>query len=252
MIADDLDIPPLEDMSHVIERKPVLSKPILKQTQLDTVPVQAAPKAPKKEFQGLKKGFFSQPKVKNPSKNVKKEEIPYIKANQTKNPLEFDQVRDAMASKLDQSRKDWMTPSFISKIEKSPVLKKAFEDDRFLEMSRRLVQDPVTTLQECQRDSPHWMLALREFSGLLGEAFEEKANVDTTGLDSFEKGLVDRVMNDSKLQDALKDLQIQKLLMDLKTNQNPYYLSQILGSCSTDMKQKIQLLIQSGLVSVQQ
>jgi hypothetical protein len=94
-----------------------------------------------------------------------------------------------------------MTPQFLEKIDQSPVLRKAFQDPRFLQMSQELVKNPIQTLQQCQLHFPEWMEALKEFSGLLGEAFEAKANeVDTSGLDEFERGLVNRVVKDERVQ----------------------------------------------------
>jgi hypothetical protein len=201
MISEDFDdVPPLEDMSHVVDIKKKVEQP---------KPLTAAQKP--KEFSGLKKGFFSAPKTTKPKSTPKPivvdEDIPFIKPQTTKSSLEFEEVRNAMASQIDQTRSgkmdslEWMTPQFLDKIDKSPVLRKAFQDPRFLRMSQELVKDPVKTLQQCQQQFPEWMEALREFSGLLGEAFEAKANeVDTSGLDEFEKNLVNRVMKDQHVQ----------------------------------------------------
>jgi hypothetical protein len=248
------DVPPLEDMSHILDIKskiPFLQTP------------KAAAQQPKQtkstEFQGLKKGFFSTTTRPKPKKSkIIQEEIPLIKPQTTRNPLEFDQVRDAMASQLDQSRtgisysSDWMSPSFLGKIERSTILAKAFQDPRFLQMSQQLARDPVRTLEMCKKEHPEWMEALREFSGMLGEVFEKKANqVDTSGLNDFERDIVERVMKDPKVQEALKDSRIQQLLFDLKSNQNPLLVQQFLKDACPDIQQKVQVLIKSGLLSIQ-
>jgi hypothetical protein len=99
MISEDFDdVPPLEDMSHMVDIK----------KKVDVKP-KAVPKETKpKEFSGFKKGFFSAPKTKKTkpvTKPIMKEDdIPFIKPQTAKSSLEFAEVRDAMASQLDQTR----------------------------------------------------------------------------------------------------------------------------------------------------
>ncbi len=97
-----------------------------------------------------------------------------------------------------------MTPSFIEKIEKSPVLRKAFQDERFLAISQQLARDPIATIQKVSKELPHFIPALQEFTALIGETMEEKAQEEELKklpkLDDFEQGLIDRVMSDEKVQ----------------------------------------------------
>lgn len=97
-----------------------------------------------------------------------------------------------------------MTPAFMEKIDKSPVLRKAFQDARFLAISQQLAKDPVATIQRVSKEMPHFIPALQEFTALIGETMEQKALEEERKkqppLDSFEQGLVDRVMGDTKVQ----------------------------------------------------
>lgn len=112
-------------MSHIINKLKVASQ------QQDSRPIKSAPpktnppsttvadgktKPEKKEFSGLQKGFFSsKPKVKaktnpksiTPAKPIKdNDDIPFIKASteKQKNPLEFSEIKEAMASQFEKTR----------------------------------------------------------------------------------------------------------------------------------------------------
>lgn len=174
------------------------------------------------QFQGLKKGFFSAtPKSKTPQIKHPEPSLTYIEAKKS-DPLVFKEVQESMASKFEKSRSEWMTPSFLDRIEKSPVLSKAFQDPNFLQMSQELIKDPVTTLKKCADSYPQWLAAIQEFAGLLGETFEAKADEleAKQPLSEFEQRLIDRVQKDPKVQDALKDPQVQSLLAQLQSNPN--------------------------------
>jgi hypothetical protein len=89
----------------------------------------------------------------------------------------------------------------MDRIDKSPVLKKAFQDPRFLTISQQLARDPLNTMKMVSERHPEYLEALKEFSGLLGEVMEQKAEEqEKPKLDPFEQGLVDNVMKDIKIQ----------------------------------------------------
>ncbi|KAJ3317976.1 hypothetical protein HDV06_001008 [Boothiomyces sp. JEL0866] len=256
MIKDE--VPPLEDMTeYLASRKAAapITNPVRKPAPVS--------KSKDKQFTGLKKGFFDQPNAKPDSNTVAKkivskdDDIPFIKSNPTKNSLEFEEVKSAMATQLDQNRKEWMTPEFLDRIDKSPVLQKAFQSPQFLQLMSEMSKDPISTFKKCENKFPQYLEALKEFAGLLGSAFEQKAEEkerleleeNMAKLNPFEQDLVKKVMSNTELQNALKNPKMQHLLMQLQTN--PPYLTECLRSADPDMKKHIKLLMEAGLLQLQ-
>jgi hypothetical protein len=94
-----------------------------------------------------------------------------------------------------------MTPDFLDRIEKSPVLRKAFQDERFLVISQELARDPVNTMKKVSQHMPEFLDALREFTALIGDQMTKKAEeMEAPKLDASEQALVDRVMKEPAVQ----------------------------------------------------
>ncbi|KAJ3344873.1 hypothetical protein HDU91_007525, partial [Kappamyces sp. JEL0680] len=251
MIADD-DVPPLEDMSDYLQTaaaKRTASKPV--QTPKPTPSISSQPAKAEKQFAGMAKGFFASKPKKAPAKTAPAppaKDVPFLRGNRNAidNPLEIQELKDKMASQFEATRNEWMTPAFLAKIDKSPVLSKAFQDPRFLAFSQELAGNPIATMQKVAQQAPEYLDALREFSGLIGEAMEEQANrsAPTTAkdppLDEFEQGLVDKVLSDQAVQNALRDPEIQQLLFKLKNGDPSITLPYLLRTASPAMKAKIQ------------
>ena len=128
---DDLDVPPLEDMSGIIKNMKKTSlastehvRPITAQlsSKKESKISLERNKLKEKEFSGLQKGFFSSkatsvPKTvqatvqtsnpKSGQKVAEKDDIPFLKASverNQKNPLEFSEIREAMTSQFEKTR----------------------------------------------------------------------------------------------------------------------------------------------------
>ncbi|KAI8906288.1 hypothetical protein EDD86DRAFT_248583 [Gorgonomyces haynaldii] len=214
--------PPLENLSGLIKKKKQLPPQAPKEEIVVKEP-------PRKEFQGLRKGFFDQ----KPQKQTK---IPYIEPKKTKqDSLRLDQVTQNMAAHLDQTRQEWMTPQFLDKLEKSPVLLKALNDPGFAIACQEMAQNPQKAFEKYQ-SKPEWINALREFSGFLGEALEQKEDK----LPKHEQQLVDR--------ECLKDPDVQRVLVQLQ--QKPLF-NEIMSRQKPETRSKIQLLMQAGLLQIQ-
>lgn len=223
MICEEFDdVPPLEDMTHLLyqinkisnttkakaQSNPTASTPIMAVKATSPTPAyKAVPVIPIKEFAGLQKGFFSSnPKPKSAKKPS--DDLPFIKHNAQKhNPFEIKEIQDLhVKAQVEQSKHDWMTPAFLESIQKSPTLIKAFQDPSFLALSQELAKDPVRTMQKVAQSQPKYLEALKEFSSLIGEAMDLKAKVmDSNGfkaeeLNEFEQQLIKKVKSDSKVQ----------------------------------------------------
>ena len=56
------------------------------------------------------------------------EDHTHVKAQDPSDNLRFEEVQNAMTSKLEQTKDEWCTPGFMEKIMKSPRLMAAFSD----------------------------------------------------------------------------------------------------------------------------
>jgi hypothetical protein len=68
-----------------------------------------------------------------------------------------------------------MTSEFISRIEGNPQLAKAFSDPEFQRATELLSKDPEAAFRKYSKERPDLLLALREFSGLLGDQLDKLA-----------------------------------------------------------------------------
>lgn len=101
-----------------------------------------------------------------------------------------------------------MTPDFLNRIEKSPVLSKAFQDPRFLQLSQELAKDPINTMKKVANTMPQYIEALKEFSALIGDAMEKIADKreGEPELDDREQALVNAVMKNPRVQVNIPDI----------------------------------------------
>ena len=233
--GDESDVPPLEDMSSFLREKtlskPVvvgLTKPVSVKAVIDNLAASSSLEIPpkKREFAGLKKGFFK--KNEKLVSDSKSDSIPFLKGIKNSNSLEIKSLKKA----FDDTRDQWLTPSFLDEIERSPVLAAAFQEPLFCEISQKLDQDPIGTMKYVSESHPKYLEALRQFSLLMGQAMEDKAKemggnvkdqfgggakvhmmetkqtnlvmekqqVQETPLNDFERGLVEKVMCDPVVQ----------------------------------------------------
>ena len=113
-----------------------------------------------------------------------------------------------------------MTSEFLDRIERNPVLARAFGDPEFQNAIQALTRNPKAAFEKYTKERPDLVLALREFSGLLGDqmdtmgsATENNASNTTTSsgknveipddLPGHEKELIRRVQSDPEVQVSL-------------------------------------------------
>lgn len=240
MINDDLP-PPLEDMSAFLAKRTAPITSVRSNTQSLSVSGVTVPKCKSDNktagFSGLKKGFFdSKP-------TIKVAEIPLLKPkNPSKNPLVIDQVQNALPST------DWITSDILEKIEKSPVLSKAFQDPMFTTAISEMTSNAPDALKKYQKERPDLILALEEFAKLMGNQVSNVAiSQIPKDIPRHEQELLKNVIQNPNVQEALKDSKIQKILSSAA--KDPLALSRALHDGSPDIKKKIQLLLQAGILS---
>lgn len=199
--VDDSDIPPLEDMTELIDQVNMLRKDVLPGRPMESSKIPTDPSTKKitesssknhslaqsqsqKSFGGFKKGFLNNPKPKkgkSPSlaEPRKKDDIPVIKP---KNPeqknkgMEIPEVQEAMKSNIPSlENKDWITEDLLKKIEGNPSLAKLLMDPKFTAALSQVQTDPMKAMAMLS-SNPEMQKALQEFSALLGEHFTSLGN----------------------------------------------------------------------------
>lgn len=234
-MIDDEFPPPLEDMSAFLSTRTAskfstVSSPMSQEAKISK---------PKGEFTGLKKGFFDS----KPSKKVS--DITVLKPkNPSKNPLVLDDVQRNIPPS-----NNWITADILEEIEKSPVLSKAFQDPMFTTAISEMASNASDALKKYQKERPDLILALKEFSKLMGNQLSNVAiSQIPKDLPSHEQELLKNVFQNSDLQEALKDSTIQKILAN--ASKDPLALSRALHDGSPEIKRKIQLLLHAGILSI--
>ncbi|KAJ3105260.1 hypothetical protein HDU97_008283 [Phlyctochytrium planicorne] len=184
-----------------------------------------------------------------PGTAKKKEEITMLKPKVSKqDELKFDEVQETIKQQMNSlNQKEWMTKEFIERIEKNPALARALSDPEFQQATQEMQTNPHAAFAKYSKKRPDLILALREFSGLLGDQLEK---MDSTGarhqtqaassngnkfnipddLPDHEKTLVAKVLGDKDLQvpfsfireltlkSILQDPAMQKLLLSIRNN----------------------------------
>ncbi|TPX67248.1 hypothetical protein SpCBS45565_g03966 [Spizellomyces sp. 'palustris'] len=284
MATIDDDVPPLEDMTQEIERLHAIRG--IKNVKANQVNSTGTTSVRGKDqvmmnhqaqsaYSGLKKGFLNggnsarKTSVVATKSTTPATDIPLIKPKQSPTDnLRIDEVQAAMRSQMSLlDRQEWLTPEFLEKIERNPVLTRALTDPVFQKAATELSRDPQAAFKKYAATRPDLMAALREFAGLLGDALggladqQEGQKVKESGkegasgfqipdeLPNHEKELVKRVMADPEVQEALRDPKIQKILMEAQ--KDPPSLAKALNTANKDVQGKLGCLLKCGLLQIQ-
>ncbi|KAJ3384683.1 hypothetical protein HDU84_002814 [Entophlyctis sp. JEL0112] len=253
---------------------------------------------PPSEFNGFKKGFFNNDAAKKPkavteisgtkvNDNTRRTDeletiAPKNATGENTSRFVFDEVQQAMRKKLAASTKDWLTPAFLEKIESHPLLSRAFADAQFQAVAQELMRNPADAFARCAQERPQYIVALREFCGLLGAQFESMATegpteagaknaalASTEGLAPHERDIVRRVQTDAELQRILRDPAVQSFLVSVKNNppelqrcvhfscvsttaanKNAKTQRRLLRETDDGMRAKIRRLMDAGILSI--
>ncbi|XP_071818853.1 uncharacterized protein [Apostichopus japonicus] len=196
----DDDVPPLEDMSDLLEqvkeiqktKSPSLKKPLTSAEDIKTLNTEtrshgiklpevqqrkekkAQPKGKDDSFMGLKKGFLlggfgdDKPKAKRKENN-----IPTIKPKLDKKEDSFKikEVQDALqrASPLLQN-KDWLSSDLLDKVEKHPYLAEVMANPDFTSVLSKFEKDPKGAAEQLH-NNPQLQHIFRDFCAILGDHF---------------------------------------------------------------------------------
>ncbi|XP_070567548.1 uncharacterized protein [Ptychodera flava] len=234
-------------------------------------------------------GSGTKPKPKSQAKSTSaakaEDDIPFIKAKDvsvggTSKAQPIPEVQEALRSSnpLLQS-KGWITDELLSTIEKRPDLMRKLADPKFSEALAKFQANPQLASREYESNTEVQKF-LTDFSGILGEHFTKLAYEDLVkpsqqpsgdqvrpgdirtregaGADIKEqrdhpepsaddmKQMQD-ILSKPDIQAALQDPKIQNLIELLRTR--PDDAQRIIRTADSEMKQKIQKLVDAGLLA---
>lgn len=279
-MADD-GPPPLEDMTEqLLERAKCQGNKLHPQPTVQ-LPKDAATAVHEKEtrtkrketntggeFGGLRKGFLSGSAVA--SKGVKAkvqssstgggavdDDIIRPKQKTSKSSgLEFPEVQETMKESFPfLNTQDWMTDNLLSKVEEDPVLSKAFHDPAMVQALAQFQTNPQLALAAA-KDKPEIQKFLQSFCALMGDHFtelgkaEERTRAPVSEIVPHEEAQMKEILLKPEVAKVLQDPAIQNLIQTLKTD--PIAAQQLLRSSSPNLKLKIRVLIDHGLLAIQQ
>ncbi|XP_047144472.1 uncharacterized protein LOC105847469 isoform X2 [Hydra vulgaris] len=278
------DVPPLEDLSDIITKfSPLNFKNSYKtneyleatdnendsRTKKINTLLQAP--TPKKTFKsedvknektsycGFKKGFLLKE-----DKSMKK--VIEIKKENVKDKNIIEEVQSAMFKQKDS--KDWITNDLLEKISAHPTLSKQFFDRRFGQIISQFQKNP-NDLMAIYKNDAEVLQFIREFSILMSNHFinlakkedrqkkienkkkiviEESTNLEESIHQRFDDEEVNRIISNPEMVSILQCKEIRHFFFHLKSN--PSKAQKLLNSANSDMRYKIQKLVDAGLLQM--
>jgi hypothetical protein len=212
-------------------------------------------------FGGLKKGFlcYNRDKPKSKKKPDPADSMPYIKTKKTENNLKISEVQDEMNKSfpLVANSKEWLTADMLDKIDSNPVLSRGLTDPNISKALEKFRTNPEEAMKENQKN-PQVMEFLQEFCKLMGDHFTSLADKrDSTHQEeqireclTEEEKKMKEALNDPKVQEVLRDANVQKLIELLKDDvtEAQRFLD---SNRSSEFQSKVRLLIDYGVLNVQ-
>ncbi|XP_052808084.1 uncharacterized protein LOC128236967 [Mya arenaria] len=224
------------------------------------------------------------------SKGKTLEEIPFVKKNDEaqESNFRFSEVQEAMSKTTEKllQNKEWVTDDLLKKLEKNEKLSKRLQDRKFVQAIGEFQRDPKTAMTK-YGNNPEVQEFFQDFCGLMGDHFNKLGDKVPGGGTSgssipqktsapgpvqtrTQRGGADLAVHSStdphqptaqdeaKMQDILADPEIRDILVDTKIQQlfetlrnNPGSAQRILQTADSDLRGKIQKLVQAGLLQFQ-
>ncbi|KAK3578855.1 hypothetical protein CHS0354_010213 [Potamilus streckersoni] len=217
---------------------------------------------------------------KKSEEKQKEEDIPFLQKKDTQDNLKLPEVFQTLINATDvlQKNTDWVTDDLMQKIEENKLLSRCLTDPRFAQAIADLKSNPAEAMTKYQNNAEVQRF-LQEFIGVMGSHFtklgeqqskntpsqpqrkiSEIATRSTTdGADLKVRSSTDpnqateediqqinRIVSNPEVREILQDPQIQKLFETLR--QNPDQGQRILQAADMTLRQKIQRLVDAGLL----
>lgn len=267
-MEDADDLPPLEDMSDLVDRIKDKQKSVTK-TEVQVLPSTDTkinkPKSVNKKssevgYGGLRKGFLfgskstsksaCKPK-QSPSVKVDYEVKPKLKPGEN---LVFNEVQENMKS--DQKLfgdKEWVTPDLLKNIEGNEKLFKQLSSPKFSKAVDMMQKDPKAAM-EYYKDQPDVQEFFKEFYKILGTHFtklgektDSVPNKTNIPQKSKEESEFEKTISNPEIRAILSKPMIQNLFTVLKSN--PEEGQHLFRTAPDSLKADVQALVKAGLLS---
>ena len=265
---DDDDIPPLEDMTTLVDQvkeKQKLQNPTTK--SFEHVVDEAEPAKPCKMqsqeksnvgFGGMKKGFLFGNSTAKSSKRVKKSaatsKTDYeVKASSNKKKLVFDEVQEAMnESKGLPAGTEWVTADLLKKVEGNEALSRKLADPKFSRALQWMQSDPKAAKEYYKNDKDVQEFFM-DFYKILGQHFTalgEQTN-SSKGASSQPKSedevRFEKILGQPEIKAILAKPSIKHLFTVLR--EMPEKGQHLFRSSDDELKADVQKLTEVGLLS---
>ena len=184
------------------------------------------------------------------------------------------EVQEAMMQKNPLLQTDkWLTEDLLTKIAKHPKLSKQIMDPRYSQALSLFQNDPEKAMQLCQQN-PEMKEFIQEFSALMGDHFTDLSSKENDSMksksnskvkeekdfvlretakqpksNSVEDAQVQSILSDPKMLSILQDEQVQQMMSLLRTE--PQKAHMFLQKGGRELQEKVQCLVQAGLLQVQ-
>ena len=274
------DVPPLEDMSEVLESFKAFNLHknghINESSNIDnsksdngsnittkfTESVNKKSK-PQKEF-GFMNGFLLSSNQEKKSKQ-KKEKIDYVvKATETSNnSLVFEEVKSEMNNYNMLNDNKWVTDELLSKVESNKKLFDQLSKPKFSQAIEMMKSNPEKALEFYKYDTEVQEF-FKSFYKLLGNHFTQLSDKDKKMKNSVEDNFlsevkpkpsdnfkdnaeVEKIVSDPDIRRILMKPQIQRLITLLK--ENPNEAMKVLNSGDSNIKSDINKLVSVGVLA---
>lgn len=258
-MSDCDDIPPLEDMSPVVERVKAMTiapeeteKKKVTNVAKKTETTKPTPKSQpsQKIFGGMQKGFLlSAPKKKAaPAATVRKVDYE-IKNASKQSSLVLNDVQKAMAND-----KEWITEDILNKVSGDKKLLRQLSEPKFNHAMELMKRNPQEALER-YKDDAEVAEFFKKFYGILGKHFtnlaasKQSQEVAEPHLISQEEKEVQNIVNNPELREILQKESIQTLVKTLK--ENPDQAQYMLRSGSMEFKDDVRKLVSAGVFNFQ-
>ena len=230
----DEEPPPLEDMTEYLKSKGYEIPHSTPHSTPQSTPQSTSQNPPKKQTPAFKKGFLNQPRKPKPK------EIPTIKPKPQKDPLVFEEVKQAMQYTTSNTQ-EWLTPELLQKLASHPLLAKGLTDPRFMQAVEELKTNP--SLANSKYKDDHEVKAFfSEFSKVMAEHF---GNVAETKQKEAQQ-LSDQ---DPQVQSVLQDKGVQKLIKAMQKGK-PIDFHEV-AARDPQLAAKMHFLIEKGYLKLQ-
>ncbi|RDD45958.1 hypothetical protein TrispH2_001850 [Trichoplax sp. H2] len=229
------------------------------------------------QFGGFKSGFLNSKPAKVKShgkvekkggKGAKEDDLEFVKPKKSKeDELKFQEVQDA----INQSHpllknNDWVTNDLLTKIQANPRMHKQISDPRFVAALKKFETDREGAMKQFQGD-PELQQFFTDFCQLMGNHFlniskdkDPSKSDQNEAAAATENRLTPKKLSpeDIRAQQIVSDPKIAKILNNSEVKEfiellkrNPEAAQQYLFTAPKELREKLQKLVECGVLSVQ-